>query len=101
MSDKTDYISREDLLKHAYKREGVLSVSVDSIKLAPSVLPKEKIGTRKEEEKQSVYGKKIRLTCLECGDVVDVSESAYPYERYCRYCGAKMKGVDNVLEGDR
>ena len=34
-----DCISREDLLKHAYKREGVLSVSVDSIKLAPSVVP--------------------------------------------------------------
>ena len=34
-----DCISREDLLKHAYKREGVLSVSVDSIRLAPSVVP--------------------------------------------------------------
>lgn len=37
-----DCISREELLKHAYKREGVLSVSVDSIKLAPSVVPKER-----------------------------------------------------------
>ena len=68
------------------------SDAIDKVLDAPSVVPKEKIGRRKEEEMQSVYGKKIRLTCCECGNVVDVSESAYPYEKYCRYCGAKMKG---------
>lgn len=50
------------------------------------------------EERDSIYGKKIRLTCSECGDVFDVTESAYPYERYCRYCGAKMDG--GVSDGD-
>ena len=52
----------------------------------------ERTGEWMVEEKDSIYGKKIRLTCSECGDVFDVTESAYPYERYCRYCGAKMKG---------
>lgn len=44
------------------------------------------------EEKDCIYGKKIRLKCSECGDTFDVSETAYPYERFCRYCGAKMDG---------
>ncbi len=42
------------------------------------------------EEKDCIYGKKIRLKCSECGDTFDVSETAYPYERFCRYCGARM-----------
>lgn len=44
------------------------------------------------EERDSYFGKKIVLTCSECGDVFSVTESEYPNERYCRYCGAKMKG---------
>lgn len=49
------------------------------------------------EEKDSIYGKKIRLKCSECGDTFDVSEKAFPYERFCRYCGADMrKGADDA-----
>ena len=47
------------------------------------------------EERDSIYGKKIRLKCSECGDIFDVSEKAFPYERFCRYCGARMKGADD------
>lgn len=43
-TDCDDCISREKILEHAYRREGVMSVSVDSIKLAPSVTPTERAG---------------------------------------------------------
>ena len=42
------------------------------------------------EEHYTLYDKTIRLKCSECGDTFNVSERAYPHERYCRYCGAKM-----------
>ena len=91
-----DCISREDLLKHAYKREGVLSVSVDSIKLAPSVVP--------TAEQSSMVGEWIThydtfssddgsgvdvafgLDCSFCGRWVEFAEP------FCPNCGAKMKG---------
>lgn len=68
------------------------SVIVSEIDNAPGVVPKEKTGEWVTEEIDSYFGKKIKLTCSECGDVFSVTESEYPNERYCRYCGAKMKG---------
>jgi len=44
------------------------------------------------EEVQNLSGRAYKRTCLSCNDVVVVSESALPYEKYCRYCGAKLDG---------
>lgn len=64
------------------------SVIVNEIDNAPSRAE----GEWEVKERDSYFGKKIVLTCSECGDVFSVTESEYPNERYCRYCGAKMKG---------
>ena len=87
-----DAISREQALDEFKKNYGdIVSLKI-AIEELPSVVPSRAEGVWITEEKDSIYGKKIRLTCSECGDVFDVTEAARPYERYCRYCGAKMKG---------
>ena len=75
-----DAISREELLKHAYKRDGVMSVSVDSIKLAPSVVPSRQQGEWIKKE----HG----YRCTAC-NLTNDGESLF-----CPQCGAKMKGAD-------
>lgn len=51
------------------------------------------------EENSNIWGRGYTLTCSECGDCVTVTESALPYERYCRACGSRnvkrWKGEDD------
>lgn len=44
------------------------------------------------KESECIYGKKFILTCSVCGDSVSVTERSLPYEKYCRNCGADMRG---------
>ena len=59
------------------------------IKSIPTAEPM--VGKQKIEEMVNIWGKGYRLTCLECGDVLTVTENALPYERYCRCCGVKIE----------
>ena len=60
---------------------------------APSIEPKR--GRWKIEDAETIYGKAYLLTCSECGETVSVSETALPYEHFCRNCGADMRGAEN------
>ena len=97
-----DLIKREDAIKVTWQEPSytdainALTEVRDRLKDIPAVEPKR--GEWITEERDSIYGKKIRLKCSECGDVFDVSERAFPYERYCRYCGCRMKGADNEID---
>lgn len=73
-----------------YKHIEALNMAMDALKDC-----KPKVGEWEIEEIRSIYGEGYRLTCSECGDTFTVTENAFPYERYCRHCGAKMEmGVD-------
>ena len=87
-----DAISREELLQHAYKRDGVMSVSVDSIKLAPSVIPSRPQGECKKIIQKATDTNSVCGTWFECSECGKVIKQHY---RYCPNCGAKMKGADN------
>ena len=87
-----DAISREEVYRAIItcgEVDNDLNHLYEVIENFPSVIPKPKEGEWVIEEKESIYGKKIRLTCSECGDVFNVTEAAFPYERYCRYCGSR------------
>lgn len=58
---------------------------------APTI-EERKEGRWEIQDIRNLYGKGYRLTCSECGETFVVSKHAFPYERYCRYCGARMKG---------
>ena len=62
----------------------------DAIDDAPTIEPKR--GRWKIEVAETIYGKAYLLTCSECGETVSVTETALPYEHFCRSCGAEMKG---------
>lgn len=47
------------------------------------------------KESECIYGKKFILTCSVCGDSVSVTERSLPYEKYCRNCGADMRGEED------
>lgn len=96
-----DLISREDAIKavsepfdRKYWQYTTRSIR-DTVKALKDIPSAEKQGEWITEERDSIYGKKIRLKCSECGDIFDVSEKAFPYERFCRYCGCRMKGADD------
>ena len=98
----TDYIEDADVVEPKKVCIGQVSFDNEELheivneavkKLKEEIEPKQ--GEWITEEKDSIYGKKIRLKCSECGDTFDVSERAFPYERFCRYCGARMKGADD------
>lgn len=105
-TDCDDCISREKILEHAYMREGVMSVSVDSIKLAPSVTPTVTTGewvpvkkvyrtndadfpnTHIEWETATCPDDVDAVRCSECGEVFDFGDA----RNWCAECGAKMDG---------
>lgn len=94
------YIDADAIKDKAWKAESEACfyaledvVSVTDIDEAPSIEPKR--GAWKIEETESVWGKGYMLTCSECGNTFRVTENALPYEKYCRNCGAKMKGADD------
>ena len=93
----SDLIKRADAIKwfEPYADRGLkipVETVIQNLKDIPSA---EKQGEWITEERDSIYGIKIRLKCSECGDIFDVSEMAFPYERFCRYCGCRMKGADD------
>lgn len=96
-----DLIKRADAIKavaEPFEEElwdGVLRSIRDVVSVLNDIPSAENKGEWITEERDSIYGKKIRLKCSECGDIFDVSERAFPYERFCRYCGARMKGADD------
>lgn len=47
----------------------------------------------------NVYGA-LERTCSVCGDICMISESAKPYERYCRYCGNQLENWSDMPEGE-
>ena len=53
-----------------------------------------KRGRWKIEGAETIYGKAYLLTCSECGETVSVTETALPYEHFCRNCGADMRGAE-------
>lgn len=102
-----DCISREDLLKHAYKRDGVMSVSVDSIKLAPSVVPKARSIEMLLDVTDDVVDRAVEQIRAEGEWVIDEPPSTghgaiytcpfCGHEEFepinlCPACGEKMKG---------
>ena len=64
----------------------------DYINEAPSIDVEPKRGEWEIREIENVLGTGYILTCSVCGDTFRVSENALPYEHYCRYCGAEMRG---------
>ena len=58
----------------------------------PSVQPERKRGKWRVREIHSVYGDGFELTCSECGNLFTVTKDAFPFERFCRNCGADMRG---------
>ena len=60
-----------------------------SIPSADVIEPKR--GRWKIEVAETIYGKAYLLTCSECGETVSVTETALPYEHFCRNCGASMR----------
>ncbi len=87
----TDLLRKPELSKDVEHMVRAFIMTAEMISDAPTIdaMPV-KHGKWITEEKDCIYGKKIRLKCSECGDTFDVSETAYPYERFCRYCGARM-----------
>lgn len=73
--------------------EGTLIDAINAIKGIPTIEPKR--GKWKIGVAETIYGKAYLLTCSECGETVSVTETALPYENFCRNCGAKMKGADD------
>ena len=96
-----DTIKREDAIERIKPMAGEWTdngfmVSYERVLSILNDIPSaEKQGKWITEERDSIYGKKIRLKCSECGDIFDVSEMAFPYERFCRYCGCRMKGAND------
>lgn len=96
-----DLIKREDAIKAIAEPfteelwDGVLRSIRDVVAVLKDIPSADKQGEWITEEINSIYGLKIRLKCSECGDIFDVSEKAFPYERFCRYCGCRMKGADD------
>lgn len=89
-----------DALKKTIDREIFRHDTIDHvfqiIDDAPTIEPKR--GRWKIEGAETIYGKAYLLTCSECGETVSVTETALPYEHFCRNCGADMrpKGGDDV-----
>ena len=90
-----ELISKDEVMKLAESGK-LLSGSFgerakDIIESIPTI-EERKQGRWGIQDISNIYGKGYRLTCSECGEIFDVSERAFPDERYCRYCGAKMIG---------
>lgn len=62
-----------------------IDVAIEALQSEPA-----KHGKWQVDEAECIYGKKYIITCSECGESVSVTETALPYEKYCRNCGAKM-----------
>lgn len=63
-------------------------MAIEALKVRPQ-------GEWKIEESKCIYGKKFILTCSICGDSVSVTEASLSHEKYCRNCGADMRGEKN------
>ena len=50
-----------------------------------------KKGKWRVREIHSVYGDGFELTCSECGNLFTVTKDAFPFEHFCRNCGADMR----------
>ena len=91
-----DLIRRSDAIDVLYHYQESVEMGIKSFPLAvkamndiPTIEPKR--GRWKIEDAETIYGKAYLLTCSECGETVSVTETALPYEHFCRNCGASMK----------
>lgn len=81
----------QDTIQEYARSKQYRDAIIRMVNKAPTIDIEPKRGEWKIEVAETIYGKAYLLTCSECGETVSVTETALPYEHFCRNCGASMR----------